>query len=138
MLAAPDGARRVLIFVILVVCVDVGGYFAGGTLGRHPMAQAISPSKTWEGLAGSVLLCLIAGAVTVPLLLHGHVWQGLLTGAEQQASPPSSATWPSRPSSATSRSRTWARSCPATAASWTGWTACWSPPRSPGSCSPCS
>jgi phosphatidate cytidylyltransferase len=81
MLAAPDGARRVLIFVILVVCVDVGGYFAGSTLGRHPMAQAISPSKTWEGLAGSVLLCLIAGAVTVPLLLHGHVWQGLLTGA---------------------------------------------------------
>jgi phosphatidate cytidylyltransferase len=81
MLAAPDGARRVLIFVILVVCVDVGGYFAGSTLGRHPMAQAISPSKTWEGLAGSVLLCLVAGAVTVPLLLHGHVWQGLLTGA---------------------------------------------------------
>jgi phosphatidate cytidylyltransferase len=81
MLAAPDGARRVLIFVILVVCVDVGGYFAGSTLGRHPMAQAISPSKTWEGLAGSVLLCLVAGAVTVPLLLHGHVWQGLVTGA---------------------------------------------------------
>jgi phosphatidate cytidylyltransferase len=81
MLAAPDGARRVLIFVILVVCVDVGGFFAGSFLGRHPMAQAISPSKTWEGLAGSVLLCLAAGAVTVPLLLHGHVWQGLLTGA---------------------------------------------------------
>jgi phosphatidate cytidylyltransferase len=81
MLAAPNGARRVLIFVILVVCVDVGGYFAGSLLGRHPMAQAISPSKTWEGLAGSVLLCLAAGAVAVPLLLHGHVWQGLLTGA---------------------------------------------------------
>ena len=81
MLAAPDGARRVLIFVILVVCVDVGGYFAGSTLGRHPMATSISPSKTWEGLAGSVLLCLAAGAVTVPLLLHGHLWQGLLTGA---------------------------------------------------------
>ena len=81
MLAAPDGARRVLIFIVLTVCVDVGGYFAGSLLGRHPMAQAISPSKTWEGLSGSVLLCLAAGAVTVPLLLHGHVWQGLLTGA---------------------------------------------------------
>jgi phosphatidate cytidylyltransferase len=81
MLAAPNGARRVLIFVILVVCVDVGGYFAGSTLGRHPMVPAISPSKTWEGLSGSVLLCLAAGAVTVPLLLHGHVWQGLIIGA---------------------------------------------------------
>ena len=81
MLAAPDGPRRVLIFVILVVCVDVGGFFAGSFLGRHPMAQAISPSKTWEGLAGSVVACLVAGAIMVPLLLHGHVWQGLLIGA---------------------------------------------------------
>ncbi len=81
MLAAPDGARRVLIFIVLTVCVDIGGYFAGSTLGRHPMAQLISPSKTWEGLAGSVAACLVAGAITVPLLLHGHVWQGLLTGA---------------------------------------------------------
>lgn len=81
MLAAPDGARRVLIFVVLTVCVDIGGYFAGSTLGRHPMAQLISPSKTWEGLAGSVVACLVAGAVLVPWLLHGHVWQGLLTGA---------------------------------------------------------
>jgi phosphatidate cytidylyltransferase len=81
MLAAPDGARRVLIFVVLTVCVDIGGYFAGSTLGRHPMAQIISPSKTWEGLAGSVVACLVAGAIMVPLLLHGHVWQGLLIGA---------------------------------------------------------
>jgi phosphatidate cytidylyltransferase len=81
MLAAPDGARRVLIFIVLTVCVDIGGYFAGSTLGRHPMAQIISPSKTWEGLSGSVLACLVAGAIMVPLLLHGHVWQGLLTGA---------------------------------------------------------
>jgi phosphatidate cytidylyltransferase len=81
MLAAPDGARRVLIFVVLTVCVDIGGYFAGSTLGRHPMAQIISPSKTWEGLSGSVAACLVAGAVLVPWLLHGHVWQGLLTGA---------------------------------------------------------
>jgi phosphatidate cytidylyltransferase len=81
MLAAPDGARRVLIFVVLTVCVDIGGYFAGSTLGRHPMAQAISPSKTWEGLAGSVVACLVAGAIMVPLLLHGHVWQGLIIGA---------------------------------------------------------
>jgi phosphatidate cytidylyltransferase len=81
MLAAPDGARRVLIFVVLTVCVDIGGYFAGSTLGRHPMAQIISPSKTWEGLAGSVVACLVAGAIMVPLLLPGHVWQGLLIGA---------------------------------------------------------
>jgi phosphatidate cytidylyltransferase len=83
MLAPSDGARRVLTFVILTICSDIGGYFAGITLGRggrHPMAPVISPKKTWEGLAGSAVACLAAGALCLPLLLHGHVWQGLLTG----------------------------------------------------------
>ena len=84
MLVPADGPRRVLTFVILTVCSDIGGYFAGITLGRggrHLMAPAISPKKTWEGFAGSVVACLIGGALCLPLLLHGHAWQGVLTGA---------------------------------------------------------
>jgi phosphatidate cytidylyltransferase len=85
MLAAPhDGSKRVLTFIILVICSDIGGYFAGITLGRgtrHPMAPKISPKKTWEGFTGSATACLVAGWLTVTLLLHGHWWQGLLLGA---------------------------------------------------------
>jgi phosphatidate cytidylyltransferase len=81
MLVPADGPRRVLTFIILTICSDIGGYFAGISLGRHLMAPAISPKKTWEGFAGSVVACLVAGALCLPLLLHGHVWQGLLTGA---------------------------------------------------------
>jgi len=81
MLVPADGPRRVLTFIILTICSDIGGYFAGITFGRHLMAPAISPKKTWEGFAGSVAACLVAGAVCLPLLLHGHAWQGLLTGA---------------------------------------------------------
>ncbi|HTW04839.1 MAG TPA: phosphatidate cytidylyltransferase [Streptosporangiaceae bacterium] len=81
MLSAPDGGRRVLLFLILTVSSDVGGYFAGILIGRHPMAPAISPKKTWEGFGGSVAACLAAGAIALPLLLHGHVWQGLILGA---------------------------------------------------------
>ena len=84
MLVPADGPRRVLTFVILTVCSDIGGYFAGITLGRggrHPMAPVISPKKTWEGFAGSAVACLIAGWLCVTLLLHGHAWQGLLAGA---------------------------------------------------------
>jgi phosphatidate cytidylyltransferase len=84
MLAPSDGAKRVLIFIILTICSDIGGYFAGITLtpftGGHPMAPVISPKKTWEGLAGSVFLSVVAGAVLLPLLLHGHWWQGVITG----------------------------------------------------------
>jgi phosphatidate cytidylyltransferase len=81
MLAPADGGRRVLVFIILTICSDIGGYFAGITLGKHKMAPVISPKKTWEGLAGSAAACLLGGALTLPLLLHGHVWQGLITGA---------------------------------------------------------
>ena len=81
MLSMPDGARRTLIFILLAVCSDVGGYFAGIFTGRHPMAPGISPKKTWEGFGGSVVACLAAGAITLPLLLHAHVWQGLVLGA---------------------------------------------------------
>ncbi len=81
MLVPADGPRRVLSFLILTICSDIGGYFAGITAGRHPMAPAISPKKTWEGFAGSVAACLVAGWLCVTLLLHGHPWQGVLTGA---------------------------------------------------------
>lgn len=81
MLAPADGARRTLLFLILVVCSDVGGYVAGVTVGRHLMAPAISPKKTWEGFGGSALFCLLGGAIGLALLLHGAVWQGLLIGA---------------------------------------------------------
>jgi phosphatidate cytidylyltransferase len=82
MLSEADGARRVFLFLVLTVCSDVGGYFAGIGFGKHLFVPAISPKKTWEGLAGSVAGCLIAGGVLLPVFFsHGHVWQGLLLGA---------------------------------------------------------
>jgi len=81
MLAAPDGERRTLVFLVLAVCSDVGGYAVGSLIGRHPMAPAISPKKTWEGFGGSAFACVVAGAITLPTMLHGAAWQGLLLGA---------------------------------------------------------
>ena len=85
MLAPHDGGKRVLTFIILTICSDIGGYFAGITLkpltGGHKMAPIISPKKTWEGLAGSAVLSIAAGAILLPALLHGHWWQGIITGA---------------------------------------------------------
>jgi phosphatidate cytidylyltransferase len=83
MLAAPDGPKRVLTFVVLTICSDIGGYFAGITLGRgaaHKMAPTISPKKTWEGLGGSALTVIVAGVILVPVLLHGSWWQGAIIG----------------------------------------------------------
>ncbi len=85
MLAPKDGAHRALVFVILAVCSDSGAYFAGILFGRHLMAPTISPKKTWEGLAGSVIMCLAAGALGMTYLLHSKVWYGLVLGAAAAA-----------------------------------------------------
>ena len=80
MLRPDDGPSRVLVFLIVTACSDIGGYAVGATLGRHPMAPAISPRKSWEGFAGSVIACALGGALALVLLLDGQWWQGVLVG----------------------------------------------------------
>jgi phosphatidate cytidylyltransferase len=61
-----DGAAaQVLIYLFTVVCSDTGGYTAGVLFGRHQMTPRISPKKSWEGLAGSVVLAAVGGSVTL-------------------------------------------------------------------------
>ena len=81
MLAAPDGRQRIVVFVLVTVFSDIGGYAVGVRLGRHPMAPSLSPKKSWEGFAGSVVTCAVVGAVSLPLLLEGLWWAGALLGA---------------------------------------------------------
>lgn len=80
MLAAPDGTRRVIVFVLVTIASDIGGYAAGVLAGKHPMAPSVSPKKSWEGFAGSAAACVAMGALFVPLLLHGAWWAGALVG----------------------------------------------------------
>ncbi|KPP96216.1 phosphatidate cytidylyltransferase [Erythrobacter sp. HL-111] len=42
-------------FILPVIAVDVGAYFAGRTIGGPKIAPAISPSKTWAGLGGGAI-----------------------------------------------------------------------------------
>jgi phosphatidate cytidylyltransferase len=81
MLAETDGAGRIFVFLITTVSSDIGGYALGVVAGRHPMAPSVSPKKSWEGFAGSVLSCMLAGAITVVAFLDGPWWGGLLLGA---------------------------------------------------------
>ncbi|MEW9555230.1 phosphatidate cytidylyltransferase [Nonomuraea sp. NPDC050783] len=80
LLREADGHHRVLIFIAVTVASDIGGYVAGVLFGRHQMT-AISPKKTWEGFAGSLVACTAVGAWLVTWLLGGALWQGALIGA---------------------------------------------------------
>lgn len=50
-----QGPQLVLFLLVLIWTADSGAYFVGKTLGRHKLAPAISPGKTWEGVAGGLL-----------------------------------------------------------------------------------
>jgi CDP-diglyceride synthetase len=63
MLAAPRGEHLFLGAVIPTVVADLAAWFAGSRFGSHPLAPAISPSKTWEGFVAGGIAALVAGAV---------------------------------------------------------------------------
>jgi phosphatidate cytidylyltransferase len=75
-----DGSGRVFCLMIGVVCSDVGGYAVGVLFGKHPMVPSISPNKSWEGLAGSLLFGVTATALTAILLANKPIWVGVLLG----------------------------------------------------------
>ncbi|SCG36809.1 phosphatidate cytidylyltransferase [Micromonospora inositola] len=79
--AAPgDGRLRVLATLVAVVLSDTGGYAAGVSFGKHPMAPSISPKKSWEGFAGSVTAAAAGSALLIWLLFDVAPWWGALFG----------------------------------------------------------
>lgn len=65
-----DGTQWLLFVLLLVWAADVGAYFAGRAFGRHRLAPAVSPGKTWEGVAGALVM---SGLVAV----GGSRWFGV-------------------------------------------------------------
>jgi phosphatidate cytidylyltransferase len=58
------GAIEVLVgFILPIIAVDVGAYFAGRAIGGPKIAPAISPSKTWAGLGGGAALASLVAVV---------------------------------------------------------------------------
>ncbi|HEU5207311.1 MAG TPA: phosphatidate cytidylyltransferase [Gaiellaceae bacterium] len=49
------GFWAVMAVLFTVFAADTGAFFVGRTIGRHRMAPAISPKKSWEGFVGGVL-----------------------------------------------------------------------------------
>ncbi|GAB4047742.1 phosphatidate cytidylyltransferase [Catellatospora paridis] len=75
-----DGQWRILATLAAVVLSDTGGFVAGVLFGRHPMAPTISPKKSWEGFAGSILATGAGSAAILWALLDVAPWKGVLFG----------------------------------------------------------
>ena len=71
--AAPQGAEFeggycLLFFILATKCSDIGAYSLGSLIGRHKMIPKVSPTKTWEGFAGAILLS------TAAAMVMAHYW----------------------------------------------------------------
>jgi phosphatidate cytidylyltransferase len=75
-----DGVKGIIVFILVTIASDIGGYFAGVLFGRHPMAPVISPKKSWEGFAGSIAFCVAVGYALVVYFLDGDWWVGIALG----------------------------------------------------------
>ena len=66
--AAFDGGYCLLFFILATKCSDIGAYSLGSLIGRHKMIPKVSPTKTWEGFAGAILLS------TAAAMVMAHYW----------------------------------------------------------------
>lgn len=87
----PDTRHGILPLASMVAVVkggDIAAYLVGASIGRRPMAPALSPRKTWEGAAASILASVAAAWFTIGLFAPpgrepwgGWAVYGLLVGA---------------------------------------------------------
>ncbi|MDR3429162.1 phosphatidate cytidylyltransferase [Silvimonas sp.] len=78
-LRAQAGASGLLAVMVVAWVADTAAYFSGKAFGKHKLAPAISPGKTWEGAVGAMI------AVGIYVLVMAHFsgivwWKMLLTG----------------------------------------------------------
>ena len=77
-LAQPHGVAKVVAVFLCITGSDTGGYAAGASLGKHPMVPTISPKKTWEGLAGSIVLASVVSVLQFVFVMNQAWWLGVL------------------------------------------------------------
>ncbi|MGO1590816.1 MAG: phosphatidate cytidylyltransferase [Ancrocorticia sp.] len=58
-------AWMVALLILMPVANDTGGWAFGVLWGKHPMSPTISPKKSWEGFAGSLVCALAVAFVLV-------------------------------------------------------------------------
>ncbi|MGA2356412.1 MAG: phosphatidate cytidylyltransferase [Terriglobales bacterium] len=61
----PAGAIWTIYTLLAVWAGDIFAYFVGKSLGRHLMSPEISPKKTWEGAAASIIASVIIGTLWI-------------------------------------------------------------------------
>lgn len=76
---AVDGNLWLLYVLAVVKLSDMGGFALGVAFGRHKLCPSVSPNKSWEGLAGSVIASVAMSSLFMPMTRFPF-WKAALIG----------------------------------------------------------
>lgn len=81
----PEQGATLLAVMALVWIADTAAYFAGRAFGKHKLAPAISPGKSWEGAVGGAVCVMLymalvwrAGWLSFDVSWYGAILIGLV------------------------------------------------------------
>jgi phosphatidate cytidylyltransferase len=78
----PSNGELVTFTVLLAVWAgDIGAFFAGRLVGRHKLAPALSPGKTWEGFLFGTLATVFVAFVALYKQDYLSIGQSIVLGA---------------------------------------------------------
>lgn len=73
--SGAQGPYWVLYLLTLIWVADSGAYFGGRRFGKHKLAPAVSPGKTWEGVVSALVACTIYAFIAATVFgLAGNQW----------------------------------------------------------------
>jgi phosphatidate cytidylyltransferase len=81
LLRRDDGQLWVVAFVTTVALIDSAGYLFGRVFGKNKLAPDVSPKKTWEGLAASIIFGTTSAVLFIVFVLGGEWWVGIIFAA---------------------------------------------------------
>jgi phosphatidate cytidylyltransferase len=76
----PAGVWWVLVILLGTWGFDTAAFFSGRYFGHHKLAPNISPAKSWEGVAGGMLLSIIAALLCTVIPLHVPWYLAIILG----------------------------------------------------------
>jgi phosphatidate cytidylyltransferase len=75
-----NGELAAFTVLLAVWAGDIGAFFAGRLIGRHKLAPALSPGKTWEGLLFGTAATVFVTFVALYRQDYVPIWESLVLG----------------------------------------------------------
>jgi phosphatidate cytidylyltransferase len=76
-----EGELATFTVLLAVWAGDIGAFFAGRLIGRHRLAPALSPGKTWEGFLFGTAATVFVAFVALYKQNYVSIWQSIVLGA---------------------------------------------------------